>query len=172
MKQINKYYVYNCLYLMYRRLFRKAVLVVAAVTLSASNDPFAQASNLHGAWTGKLFMKNETVSSPIELSFNNNSLLSVSDDMNKPAWFGKAKMNVKEDKNSITFTWTENSEFGVHSEIYKISMVNADSATLNWSRHCVIYNSGKRSKSDTWDITASGYLLKTPALKGIEITGQ
>jgi hypothetical protein len=168
MKTSNKLQVYNCLYFIYRRLFRKAL--VTAVSFCIINYTLAQPLLLHGSWTGKIFMTNETVPAAVELLFNNNVLVNLSDEINKKSWYSKASMQVKEDANAVTLTWTENSEFGVHSEIYKIAMISADSATLYWKRHSVIFSNDKTIRDEAFNISGKGFIVKTPVIKPSEFT--
>jgi hypothetical protein len=160
MKQINKYNVYNRLFLIYRRLFRKAFLIV--VLACCTSFSMAQKQTLDGSWNGKLLLANDNIQTAIEFEFNNNVVVNLNDDINKKNWYNKAKTNVKQDDRSITFTWIENTEFGVHSEIYKISMINSDSAIVNWTRHCVIYG---LHRNEAFEQTGSGFLQKSAGSK-------
>lgn len=136
MKQVNKSNVYFRLFLIYRKVYRKALLVAALIIIHFSLQ--AQDLHLEGSWSGNIQITGEANTFAIDLVFNNNDLVSLSDELNKASWLRNAKIVSKKDLRSLTIICTQNSEFGVHSEIYQIYPVTADSATVSWKRQCLI----------------------------------
>ena len=159
MKQINQSHVFNCIYRMYRNLYRRFLLCTAFAIVFTTLS--AQPKNIDGTWAGTIFRNSDSSAVEVLFTFKNNQLINIYDETKTQRWFDKAKVIQQQDGESIIFWWTYSCEFGIQSKVYKITPNATGNATITWWKHNIDY-SKVASTNDKWEIAGSGFLRKDP----------
>lgn len=163
MKQFNKYNVYNCLYLMYRRLFRRSCHLLSLSLFSFGS--YAQKPPLVGNWSGVVFTLKDSVAYRVNFSFADNKVKKSGNDFGIRNWMKKKQLGLIPEENAITLSATTRADGMLRSDTYTITSVDSNTALVSWQRNCTATR--KREARKSWTLTGSGYIQKDEVFAGV-----
>lgn len=158
MKQANKYYVFTCIYFMYKRAYRKALILLGSLIILSRIC--AQENNLDGYWRGILFTGNDSAAFRIYLAFNNNKLVGFSTDYGNRKWFKKRYLKSFIEDAGITVIGKMKKNGQVRSDQYTITPIEPGTATVSWRRGSKAVGENARNNTPSWLISGTGYIQK------------
>ncbi|WP_207496977.1 hypothetical protein [Aridibaculum aurantiacum] len=158
MRQINKYHVYTCIYFMYRRIYRKSLLLFFG--LLSLMCLHAQQNNLNGNWRGILFTDGDSTAYRINLSFNGNKLVSLTNDFGSKNWFKSKHLKCFTETAATTLSGIRRKDGHVRTDQYTITTVDPETASINWLRESKASDERGKKIKNNYSIVATGYIQK------------